>query len=412
MKKLLVVLIVTVLISGFVFATGSKEASAKSDVVVSMWTGIPRDHLAKVQDTFPGSSNIIVDEVGYGSLKQKQLLSFQSAKGTAGNLDVVFVNGPWMSEFVNAGYLMSLDDLAAAAGVDLGAYDSALISNLTFDGKTYGIPTFLQCIVCAYDGNYFKENNIKVPTNYDELLAVAKQLKAKGTGIAMPASQANGSYTTWSQLLYSADGYIVQDGKLDLTSDTVVASLERYKALVDNSCDGALNWAHEGVTKALQSKVAPLGLAISGNNSYLHDPSASLIADSVRYFPFYGYGNTAAANQTYWVWAIPANCSNPKAAFEFIAWVTSYDYEKKATLDSYSISGLTALAKDKEVVSKVPFAGVVMEAFSNGKPDPINPNFDSLKSKMNALLSGVAASSKPNFKALLSELQSEYGAKW
>jgi hypothetical protein len=53
-----------------------------------------------------------------------------------------------------------------------------------------------------------------------------------------------------------------------------------------------------------------------------------------------------------------------------------------------------------------------MEAFSNGKPDPINPNFDSLKSKMNALLSGVAASSKPNFKALLSELQSEYGAKW
>lgn len=52
------------------------------------------------------------------------------------------------------------------------------------------------------------------------------------TGIAMPASQTNGAYTVWSQMLYSADGYLTKDGTLAVDSDECIAASERYENLV------------------------------------------------------------------------------------------------------------------------------------------------------------------------------------
>lgn len=77
---------------------------------------------------------------------------------------------------------MSIDELAEAAGVDLSIYDQNLLSKLTYDGKLYGIPTFLQCIIGAYDKSVFEEKGLAVPTNYDEMVSAAAALKADGNG--------------------------------------------------------------------------------------------------------------------------------------------------------------------------------------------------------------------------------------
>ena len=86
---------------------------------------------------------------------------------------------------------------------------------------------------------------------------------------------------------------------------------------------------------------------MSGNCANFFDEENSLIADSVGFFPFYGYEDQAAANQTYWVWAIPSNCKDPAAAFEFIAWLCSYEVEKASSMDMYTISAITELATDR-----------------------------------------------------------------
>ena len=383
-----------------------------SELLVARWAGATADYQKQQVKAYTDAA-VTIDDVEYSSLKEKEILSFHAAAGTAGNYDVVWVNGPWMTEYVEAGYIMSIDELAEAAGVDLSIYDQNLLSKLTYDGKLYGIPTFLQCIIGAYDKSVFEEKGLAVPTNYDEMVSAAAALKADGNGIAMPASQTNGAYTVWSQMLYSADGYLTKDGTLAVDSDECIAASERYENLVQYAADGSLSWAHDGVTKALQSKIAAMGLPMSGNCANFFDEENSLIADSVGFFPFYGYEDQAAANQTYWVWAIPSNCKDPAAAFEFIAWLCSYEVEKASSMDMYTISAITELANDAELMATVPFANIVMEQFSIGKPDPANSNFDPLKSDMTIVLSEIGAASTAggaDIQGLLTGLQNKYGS--
>lgn len=213
-------------------------------------------------------------------------------------------------------------------------------------------------MVCAYDTAKFQELGLQVPQSYQELAETAAALKADGSGIALPAAQANGAYTVWSQLLYSAGGYPVADGSLAINSEECVNAAKRYQELVSYACEGSLGWGNEGVVAALQSGNASLGVMMSGNNGYLHDPSASAITETVSYFPFYGYEDQASANQTYWVWAIPANCTNPQAAMEFISWACSQEMERQQTLETLAISGISALAQEEDILKAVPFADI------------------------------------------------------
>ena len=246
-----------------------------SELLVARWAGATADYQKQQVKAYTDAA-VTIDDVEYSSLKEKEILSFHAAAGTAGNYDVVWVNGPWMTEYVEAGYIMSIDELAEAAGVDLSIYDQNLLSKLTYDGKLYGIPTFLQCIIGAYDKSVFEEKGLAVPTNYDEMVSAAAALKADGNGIAMPASQTNGAYTVWSQMLYSADGYLTKDGTLAVDSDECIAASERYENLVQYAADGSLSWAHDGVTKALQSKSAAMGLPMSGNCANFFDEEIRL----------------------------------------------------------------------------------------------------------------------------------------
>lgn len=435
MKKILAVTLVTALMAGLTAcasgkpqsqspdtstvqdgsAAQKKDAAQKGDdaqdvkeLLVGRFSGGTADFQKRRIGEYTKAA-VTIDDIDYSSMKEKLVLSFQSSKGTSGNYDVVAINGPWMTEFVEAGYLMPINDVAAACGIDLEIYDQNLLGNLNYDNQLYGLPFFLQCMVCAYDTAKFQELGLEVPQSYQELVETAAALKADGSGIALPAAQANGAYTVWSQLLYSAGGYPVADGSLAINSEECVNAAKRYQELVSYACEGSLGWGNEGVVAALQSGNASLGVMMSGNNGYLHDPSASAITETVSYFPFYGYENQASANQTYWVWAIPANCTDPQAAMEFISWACSQEMERQQTLETLAISGIPALAQDEDILKAVPFADIVMDEFKQGRRDPANANFDSLKSDMTVLLSELATGG--DAKELLDELQAKHQGK-
>lgn len=383
----------------------ASESTEPKELLVSRWGGATADYQKEMVKKYTAAT-ITIDDVDYNDMKAKQLLSFQSEKGTKGNYDVVWVNASWVTEYVKAGYIMSIDELVETCEVDLSIYDPNLVDSVTFDGKVYGVPTFLQCVIGAYDKTVFQAENIKVPTNFDEIVAAAKTLKEKGTGIAIAAGQTSGAYTLWSELLYSAGKTFVNNGELTINNDDCIAATQRYKQLVDYSCDGALGWANDGVSNALAAGVAPMGCVMSGTASILHDANTSVVADKIDYFPLYGYESSSSANLTYWVWAIPKNCADPEAAMEYIKWLCSYDIEKEQTLAVKSISAITSLAEDNEIMGSVPYAGVVMEMFANGKPDPRTASFDALKGDMTILLSNVANGGDPE--ALLNELQTKH----
>jgi multiple sugar transport system substrate-binding protein len=108
---------------------------------------------------------------------------------TGGGPDVVNVDGPWVGEFVQAGYLKPLDELV---GSEVDSWDGwaqmpkPVISIMEFEGKRYGVPEGTDGRVLFYNKSLFTKAGLSAdwqPKSWDEILGAAKQLKAKLPGV-------------------------------------------------------------------------------------------------------------------------------------------------------------------------------------------------------------------------------------
>jgi ABC-type glycerol-3-phosphate transport system substrate-binding protein len=385
----LLVLAGFVALSGTVYAAGAPEE--EQSLLVSRWAGPHADDLKEVVEGYP-KGEVTVDDIDYGSLRQKQLTSFQAVSGN-GNYDAVWVASQWMKEYVAAGYLMPLDDLIKTTKLDTGIYASGMMDGVKFNGKTYGLPTFAQTLIIAYDSEAFKAAGVAVPKTSEELIKVAKYFKeTMGTGIAIPAKQGSAAVNLYSQLLFSSGGfYFDTAGKLALTSKESVYAATVYDQLAKYSLQGSLAWHHDEVADAVRTKAAPIGIIMSGLANQNHDPEKSRIVNTVKYTTVAGADGFSAANNNFWVWAIPTNVVDSQASFDFISWVTSPEVEKKMTLMNQQISAITPLSNDPEVLAKAPYLPVVMEALANGKMDPSLVNFQKLREALIVGLSEIAS---------------------
>ncbi|MCL2126659.1 MAG: extracellular solute-binding protein [Treponema sp.] len=406
-KKILVLAGLMVISAAVLFAGGKKETGGgRISLLASRWAGPHADVQKEIVRNYP-AANVTIDDVDYGNLKQKQLTSFQAVSGS-GNYDVVWVDSLWMKEYVEAGYIMPIDDYVKNSGVDLGIYAKGLLDGCYFNGKLYGLPTFAQTLILAYDSEAFAAANVKVPTNADELIEAARRFKQLGTGIAIPARQGTAAVNLYSQLLFSDGGsYLDSNSKIAINSPAAINAAVIYKQLVDNSVQGSLAWHHDEVAEAVRMKNAPIGAIMSGLANQNADPERSLIVNTVKYAPLAGKSGKAAATNTFWVWAVPKNAVNPQASTNFCVWMTSPDVEKQQTLVNQQVSAISALSNDKDVLAKAPFLPVVMEQLANGKSEPSVVNFSAFREDLVVALSEIATTNTPPAE-VLGRLQRKY----
>ncbi|HVD12964.1 MAG TPA: extracellular solute-binding protein [Actinomycetota bacterium] len=106
-----------------------------------------------------------------------------------GGPDVISVDGPWVGEFAQAGYLKPL---AEVAGSEVDSWDGwqqmpkPVIGIMEFDGKRYGVPQGTDGRVLFYNKALFTKAGLGAswqPKSWDEILRTARQLKAKLPGV-------------------------------------------------------------------------------------------------------------------------------------------------------------------------------------------------------------------------------------
>lgn len=86
--------------------------------------------------------------------------------------------GGYLKSFVDAGKVLPLDDYLKD-----GTKDKLLpgvLTNLTFNGKVYGLPYTQATAVFFVNKEMFQQNGIKIPENFSELLSAVKAFRAKG----------------------------------------------------------------------------------------------------------------------------------------------------------------------------------------------------------------------------------------
>lgn len=143
-----------------------------------------------------------VDDESY---KTKLALDLQAGTGA----DVMSVDGIWVGEFAEAGYIKPLDQVA---GPVVDAWDgwkaipSAVQSALSFEGRRYGVPQGADGRVLYYNKALFARAGLPVkwqPTSWAEVLDAARALaKLPGViSIQLNAGTAMGEATSMQGLL-------------------------------------------------------------------------------------------------------------------------------------------------------------------------------------------------------------------
>jgi raffinose/stachyose/melibiose transport system substrate-binding protein len=126
----------------------------------------------------------------------KQTLGAQLSANEAPDL---FVQWPGISKIgisIDAGYLADLSDVAPLDNIDKG-----LLQGFSKEEKVYGIPWSKNYLAMYYNKDLFEANDIQVPTNWDEFLAVGEKLKAAGvTPIALAGKESWNVQLPWFAL--------------------------------------------------------------------------------------------------------------------------------------------------------------------------------------------------------------------
>ena len=159
-------------------------------VVIGPWAGPERDRFLPVLKAAEVKLGINIE---YRIMRSEEAGEVLPAYFRAGKTpgDVILIAWPWWIK-KNYKHLVDLTDIAEPE-----KYKKGLIDLVTVDGKVYGLP-YTGKIKPGfwYRISFFKKHGLKVPTTWDEFVALLKEIKTKigiipiasGDGVGWPLS--------------------------------------------------------------------------------------------------------------------------------------------------------------------------------------------------------------------------------
>src|SRR5829696_7229519 len=178
-----------------------------------------------------------VDDEQY---KTKVALDLKSRAGA----DIMALDGIWVGEFAQAGYLKPLNDVVGANVTSWEGWSQipkAVQANVSFEDKVYGIPAGTDGRVLYFNKKLFAQAGLPAdwqPKSWQDILAAGAKLKAVSgvDPIQINAGTAMGEATSMQGVLPLLAGTgveIYQDGKWQGDTKEVREVLTFYKQLMD-----------------------------------------------------------------------------------------------------------------------------------------------------------------------------------
>lgn len=198
MKKLLSLLVVLVLLMGTV------PAFAEGDEVItltfgSIWSSDSESNkapfmeaIAQFEEAYPNIKvELDMNEAEAWKTKIKTAVAANEAP------DVFYYNaGGLLKSFVDAGKVLPLNDYLDDEV--MSRLVEGTLTNMSFDGKVYGMPYTLACSIMYCNSELFEQYNVKIPETFDELLEAVKVFTEAGI-----VPMAVGGKDRWPTCMYT-----------------------------------------------------------------------------------------------------------------------------------------------------------------------------------------------------------------
>ncbi len=235
-KKLLVLLLVLVLCTSFVFAQGGKEASKSADGKTEItWWAYPT--FAKVDNTAGKYEQSLVDrfEAEHPDIKVNvEMLDFKNGpaktitaiQGGSGP-DILFDAPGRIVEYGTSGYLVNLTDMVKETGLDKDVSKSILDSSSDLEGNVWMYPTSSLPFIMAVSKTALEKEGLLGELREDrnwtteEFIALSKKMAARGyKGVEIYCGGQGGDQGTRAFISNLTGATIMNNNRNAYTMDT------------------------------------------------------------------------------------------------------------------------------------------------------------------------------------------------
>ncbi|TDC86513.1 extracellular solute-binding protein [Actinomadura sp. 7K507] len=355
----------------------TEEAEWITKTVIPEFVAAQKSKGVTAKVTFQGQG---VDDEAY---KTKLALDLKSRSGA----DIMDVDGIWVGEFAQAGYI---EPLAAVAGSAAGAWDGwtqipqSVQKPATFEDERYGVPPATDGRLLFYNTRLFEQAGLPAdwqPESWENIIAAARALKRLPgvTPIQLNAGTAMGEATTMQgflPLLAGAGAEIYANGKWTGGGQAVKQVLALYAQIYggDGLGDPKLQQEAKGRDKSFEEFAAgKIGILAEGDYFWrdVINPETGVAKMKTRdedvgyalipaVSPARGVrGQSFVSMSGGSVTVLNPNTDYPQQAFELLAFMNSAEMIKKRTAGTPEITSRTDV--NKQILADDPFLTFVSE---------------------------------------------------
>ena len=332
-------LAVTAGCSGAGSTGGSSGGDSADNTITALMVGNPQmeDIQKLTAENFTKQTGITVK---FTILPENELRDkvTQDVANQGGQYDVATVGAYEVPIWAKNGWLHELSTQAQAdAAYDTGDLLKPMVSSLTGeDGKMYAAPFYGESSFLMYNKELFDAKGLKMPERptWAQVADFAAKLDDKGKGVAGICLR---GLPGWGELFAPlttvvntyGGTWFEKDWTPKVNSPEVKQATDFYVNLLKQH--GQAGAPQSGFTECLntfgQGKAAMWYDATSAAGT-LEDPKASKVAGKVGYV-YAPVNKTEYSGWLWtWAWAMPKTTKKADAAWKFISWATSKDYEK------------------------------------------------------------------------------------
>lgn len=344
-KKVVSMLLTGVMVCGLMTGCGgsgsgsSGGSNSSDDTITVMCPGTEADEYVagyeKIAEEFSADNEygVKVKIVFYENEQYKTKLTTLMASNAVP--DIFFTwELSYLEPFVAGGKTADLTSYLDEDTEWRDSFADGTLDLVSYDGKTYAVPTQKSLCVMFYNKEIFSNNDVEVPTTYDEFLAVCDTFKANGvTPMALCGSDAWIPAQFVQQIAAGMAGdelfQSICDGSEKWNNETNIKAAEEVKKMADQEYfnNGFIGTSPEEAREIFTSGKSAMWFmgAWEVGNLMVSD-----IGESIGVFTMPAYDSqydNISVGSIDTSFAVSENCKNKDAAVAFLKYWTQAENE-------------------------------------------------------------------------------------
>jgi len=327
--------------------------------------------------------------------------------------DVFLMDVIWVAQFAASDWLLSLTPFAEKGKLDTGDFFESVITQVDqHNGELIALPVYNDCGLLYYRKDLLEKYNFRVPTTWQELIesAVIIQEKERSRnpqfyGFVWQGAQYEGLVCNYLEFLASHNGRIVnKSGDLATTSVENTQAVDMMKDMIHKYKISPPNTYTEMKEEEVRLFFETGNALYERNWPYawsLHTRDESPVNNRVgiTVLPRTNKGNHAATLGG-WHVGISRFSDKKDEALALVAFILSYDIQKRLALDLGWNPGRRDLYEDKDVNKEMPQIQVLKRAFEHAVARPNLPYYTQVSEIIQKHINAILATRSKTEQAL------------